>query len=481
MKVLLINPTWKSVYGNFVAAAEVAVLHPPLGLCYLASALEKHGHEVKIIDSEAIDSMEELDNIIKSWNPQLIGFTCTLPQINETIRLAQHIKNISNAVLAIGGPHITVLNRDPFIKSSIFDYGVIGEGEETFPELVNAIEQNKEIRDIRGIIYKNKAGEIVKTEPRSINNYLDKLPFPNRKLLDLDRYRMSVVGKGLVRISTIMSTRGCPFKCLYCPETALFPSFRVRSKENVCDEIEECTALGIKHFYFVDLTMTANKKVVAELCNEIIRRNIRITWECHTRVDCVDKDILSLMKKAGLVRVSYGVETGDEEILKKINKEVSFQQIKDAFRISKGLGLETRASAIIGHPGETKKTVMKTLRFMRRLKNCDQLYLYINVPYPGTPLYEMAKKGENGLKLISEDYSKYIRYSTPVIEVNNLKRKDIINYQRLGFLIFYFTPRRIWYNLTRAGLKAGIRNSIAFFNSVVLGRKKKSGVFQSRA
>jgi len=174
------------------------------------------------------------------------------------------------------------------------------------------------------------------------------------------------------------------------------------------------------------------------------------------------------MKKAGFIRISFGIESGCPKVLKHIQKGVNLQDYAKACRIAEKLGIEIRSSVMLGHPYETQKTAMETLHFIKKLKSCKQIYINIAVPYPGTKLYEMAKKGEGGLRLLTDDFSQYKRYGSAVISVNDLQPKDLIRLQRKGFMMFYFTPGRIWYNIRRAGLKAAIRNAWAFLKSVVL-------------
>lgn len=207
------------------------------------------------------------------------------------------------------------------------------------------------------------------------------------------------------------------------------------------------------------------KSHIIGVCDEIIRRKIKITFEGWTRANTVDEKILSRMKDAGLVRLSFGIESADLEILKIIKKEVRIEEVKKAYKIAKKLGLETRGSVMIGLPGETKETVRRTINFVKNLKELDHLYLNIAMPYPGTELREMALRSDYGLRLISKDYTDLCRYDNAVMEVNDLKHDDLIRLQRRGLLLAYLTPRRIWYNLTRAGVKAGLLNAMVFFSS----------------
>ena len=467
MKIALVEPPWAEVYGSYKSAAKIGNCFPPLGLIYIASVLEKNNHSVKIIDSE----IEELDldgtvNEIRKFKADIVGITATTPIFHVAKKLAKKIKNELKLPVIIGGPHITVMPEET-MKEEIFDYGVYGEGEETFLELVNSLENKKRLDDIMGIIFR-KNGKIVINKPRPFNQKLDDLPIPNRKLLKIDKYLWSVPEKGIVKFTTIMGSRGCPFDCIFCSQRTMFGTkIRFRSIKNIIEEIEYITNnLVIKHFQFIDDTLTLNKERLKEMCNLILQKKLDITWEGWTRANTVDEETLRLMKRAGFVRVSFGIESGNPHILKVIKKGVELDDITRAYKLAKKVGLETRGSVIIGNPDETKKTLWDTLKFIRKLKYCDQIYLNIATPYPGTKLYDYAINNEKGMRLLTRDFSEYRRYGDAVVEVNDLSSKDLSRYQKIGFLMFYLTPGRIYYNLKRAGFKAGFKNALAFVRSV---------------
>lgn len=469
MKLILIHPPWADVYGNYKAAAKVGVLYPPLGLCYLASSLEKGGHDVKIIDAE-VEGMDipKLLKIVKSYSPDLVGITSTTPIFHQAKKLAEGIKKEMSIPIVIGGPHTTVMPEQSMAACNAFDYGIYGEGERTISEFTHALEDGETLNNIEGLLFRAN-GKVVKNKPVKFEPNLDAIPFPNRSLLDIDKYLWSVPKKGIVKFTTIMTSRGCPFNCIFCSQRTMFgTNVRYRTPGNILDEIEHIVNdLKINHIQFIDDTLTLKKDRVYEICKGILERGINVTWEGWTRANSVDEEMLRLMKRAGFIRVAFGIESGNPDILKVVKKGVTLEQVKNAFKIAKKVGLETRGSVMLGHPYETKKTAMDTLNFIKNLKDCDQVHLNITTPYPGTELYRIAQNSEGGMRLLTNDFSEYKRYGDAVIEVNDLTREDLIRYQRKGFLMFYLKPRRIWYNLKRAGLKAGVKNSIAFLKSII--------------
>ncbi|MCK4827524.1 radical SAM protein, partial [bacterium] len=213
-------------------------------------------------------------------------------------------------------------------------------------------------------------------------------------------------------------------------------------------------------------------------CKAIHDAKLEFTWEGWTHAGTIDEEMLSAMKGAGLVRLSFGIESGDQEILKVIKKNVTLDQIRNAYRMSAKVGIETRGSAMLGHPYETKASAWRTIKFVRSIKELKQIFLNIACPYPGTELYDYAVSGRGGMRLLTSDYSQYKRYGAPVIEVGDMNAKDLKRTQTLGLLYFYLTPSRIWYNVfKRAGIRAGLRNVGAFGLGIVksfLSRSKYS-------
>jgi radical SAM superfamily enzyme YgiQ (UPF0313 family) len=245
---------------------------------------------------------------------------------------------------------------------------------------------------------------------------------------------------------------------------------RWRSITNVIGEISDLVENhGVKHIAFMDENFFLNHKRVHEFADAVKEAKLKFTWEGMGLAAAVNREVMARMKESGLVRVSFGIESGNEEILKLVKKPATFDQIIEAYKIAAEFGIERRGSAIIGHPGETKKTAMDTINFLVDLKDCQQVYLNIATPYPGTELWDSAVNGKNGMRLLTDDFSRYQRYGEPVIEVNDLKAKDLVRLQRWGLLKFYMQPHRIFYNMKRAGAMAGINNAFAFATSIVRG------------
>ena len=478
MNILLVAPTWLDVYGNYKTAAKLGCVSPPLGLIYLGGAILAAGSNCKIVDMESEGFVtHDLISVIKEYSADLIGISATTPVINNAKTLAREIKeNFPDKLVCIGGAHSTVVGRQLIENCKYFDFQIVGEGEVTIREIINSLESGKSLDSIDGVIF--RYGEkIVENNKRSLIDDLDAIPMPARHLLKTHLYHHYLPGKGLVSYTGIFTSRGCPFHCTFCSQHTMYGRrMRWHSIKRIIAELKEITdKLAIKHVIIMDETMTLKKDRMLKLCQAIKEEGLEFTWEGWTHARTVDEELLAAMKSVGLIRLSFGIESGDPEILKNIKKDVTLEQIRNAYKIAARVGIETRGSAIIGHPFETRKSAWRTIKFIRSIKECQQIFLNVACPYPGTELYDYAVNGKGGMKLLTTDYSKYKRYGDPIISVNDLGPKDLKRLQSIGLLYFYLTPRRILYNVfRRAGFKVGVVNVLAFIHSILNAVTKKS-------
>jgi radical SAM superfamily enzyme YgiQ (UPF0313 family) len=444
----------------------------PLGILYVAAVLEQQGHEVAVLDGD-IDQVGPLETVdyVNRWKPDLVGVSAHTPTYSVARRILVRLKKeCPGAITVLGGYHLTALPHQTMAECDA-DLGVYGEGEQTIVELVAALECGKGLEAVNGILYRLD-GTVHITPPRAPIEDLDTLPFPARHLLRYPQYVWSVPGRGLMPVTTVVTQRGCPFRCVFCAVRMMFPKVRYRRPERVVDELEHIVEeLGIRHVQFSDDTLTLKADKVVAMCDEIQRRNLEFTWEGYTRADLISKGLLKRMKEAGLVRISFGLESGDQRILDAIRKDTTLEQYRQAYAWCNELGLETRCSLMLGNPFETRETVKRTVDFACSL-DVYQAYINIATPYPGTALLDMARNGHGGLRLLTEDWSEYRRYGNAVMEMNDLTRQDLIRLQRKAYLRFYVRPGVVWKNIRRAGWRAAINNAVAFAMSVFkpLGR-----------
>lgn len=455
MRIMLLYPTWTCTYGIFSHFARRAGMWPPLNLAYLAAIAQKNGHTVRIIDGEAERvSPPKMISQTSHFKPDIIGITATTPFYHIAVELARGLKQDNNATpIIIGGPHITILKEKAF--SNYFDYAFIGESDRSWEIFLKHYEEGKDISNIKGLFYRKSGGFVFTGMPDVIDD-IDSIPFPARHLLKIERYKQGTL-HGRKNFTSIMTSRGCPFKCIFCSTEVFGYRLRRRSLQSVIDEIKSViSSFSIRHFYIADDTLTLDRNYMLEFCARLEKENISITFEGGTRANCVDEELMSAMAKNGLIRLAFGLESVDAHIRKIIKKEIPLESYAKANKLANKYGVETVNSTILGLPGETRLTAERTLTYLRNAREIKQAHFSIATPYPGTELYEMAKRGDHGLKLLSEDFSKYRRYGSPVIEVNDLTSKDLLELQNDGFLRIYSAPWRLIPMLRKHGLIGGL-------------------------
>jgi len=443
MKILLINPPYhkKKIFRK--SMEEVGALLPPLGLAYIAAVLEKHGNKVKIIDGPVLTTRKDYDynelrTDIESFQPDIIGVTATSPQIKDAINTIDLAKEINKDIITfLGGPHITAL---PKILSKIenLDFGIYGEGEFTFLDIIKRIEKKEKLEGLNGLIWREN--NEVKYLLREHIKDLDTLPFPARHLLPMELYRPSPANYRRLPATQIMTSRGCPYSCVFCHKPIFGKQFRPHSAKRVLDEIEHLiTKYGIKDIQIFDDTFTMNKERAEEICKGIIERKLDIVWNCMTRIDRVDPDLLKIMKRAGCYEIGYGVESGSERILKLIKKYTSKDAIKKAFEWTKEEDIEIRAFFMIGFPTETREDILETISFAKEL-NPDIAQFMVTTPYPDTELWELCKQyGEINIGDWS-NFTFYAPQSAPFTPFS-LKKDEIDELYSKAIKSFYLRPR----------------------------------------
>ena len=453
MKVALIFPTWTDTYGGYAVFARKAAGWPPLNLCIVASLAEKEGHDVIIIDSESKRySLEDTIEELKEYNPDFIGFTANTPFYHVASDWAEKIKESFPSVpIAIGGQHITVLKEEALLSG--FDVGFIGEAEEAFPSFLKKYEENRNIwewaGEISGLIYRKKDGTLGNTGQANPAYDVDELPIPSRHLLDNSLYTLGTEKRGVQRMTSIQTVRGCPFKCTFCSTKVFGRSFRRRNPKLVLEEIVDCyNDFGVHHFMFLDDTLTMHKKHIIDICDEILsakesgRIPETISFEGSTRANVVDEDIAKKLSEAGFVRLSFGLESVDTVVRKLMKKQVKIPTYTKAYELTNKYGIETVTSAMIGQPGDNHESIKKTLSFLRWAKLIKRANLSIAVPYPGTEIYEWAKEEKYGLKLLEPDFRKWRRYNVATMQVGGLSPDDLVEYQNDAYASIYMAPWR---------------------------------------
>lgn len=441
MRILLINPSQKNVYGTPIKPS-----YAPLGLLYIAACLEKEGHKLEFLDFDNDDlDKNKFGKYVLNFKPNIIGLTATTSTIKHTKKLAEDIKKILDIPIIVGGIHATIEPED-VLKCKAIDFAIIGEGEITITELINKLqENNSEFHKVKGISYRDNNGKIILTKPRPLIENLDFLPLPARHLLK-NEYTPPDALK--TPVASIFTSRGCPGRCTYCCTKNIFgQKLRFRSVKNIVDEIEFLLNKKIKEIHIMDDNFTVWKERVLKFRDEIIKRGIKTTFVFSNglRADKIDEDILKALKDIGVLSVGFGVESGNQKILDNIKKDINLDTVREAYKLSKKFGFETWGFFIVGLPGETKETVRDTIEFAKEIDPDFAKFLILK-PYPGSEVFERLNK-EN--LIFDFDYNNYGVYTQPVHELKNLSAKDMIKLQKKAFREFYLRPKKILQHLLR--------------------------------
>ena len=474
MKILFLYPKWTGDYTGIAKyfAKRSGGTYPPLNLALLAAIAENAGNDVEIIDAEALKlSASELVNQALKKNADLIMLTGMSPFFHLTVEVASKLKAAGlKTPIGIGGQHITIVEEKGF--NEVFDFGFVGEGEESWPVFLDAFNGKCDFSEVPGLIYRRDR-EVKKNQRGNANRNLDIYPWPARHLLPMDKYRLGTL-RGRLPFTTIQTIRGCPWKCIFCASDQL-ETTRIarRSVDSVMQEIEHVTKeYDVRHIMIVDDVLTLQRKRTIEFCEAIIERKINITFEGSTRANLVDDNLLGLMKKAGLIRLSFGLETVDEEMRKTMNKKVPMEAYEEANALCNKHDIEALNSVMVGLPGETRENVRKTLKFLRKSKDVKQANFAIATPYPGTAFYDMAVGSTEGVDLLIDDYSQYKRYGQAVTQIGELSPEDLVELQNEGFVSVYSAPWR-WIPVLRKNGVIGLLLTFVRLFKLLLSRTRR--------
>lgn len=450
---------------------------PPLGLMYLASHLRDHrDHTIQIIDMRpTLMTPQGAADIAEDFQPDIIGISSLSLEESILHQTAAAIKKSGlTCPIIAGGPHVNAAQND-VLNDPHIDFLVLGEGELTLPELVDAILTNThEFDAIRGIVFRRN-GRPVTTPSRAFIETLDDILFPSWDLIDLPTYYRlprfmrfrPVSGEPFMQI---MSSRGCPFHCIYC-HAIMGKRFRARSAENVFQEIQTLhDRYGIKEFEFVDDCFNLDRQRVIDLCTKIIQSPLRITmcFPNGLRGDLLDKEILLLLKKAGTTEISFAPETGSARIQKLIRKNADLKKLQDAITDAAKAGIHAHGFFMLGFPTETQEDLMMTLDFVKKTRLHTADFFIVNV-FPHTQLYQMVQ--DLG-KTLPHDYSS-VDFHNAQLNISEVSNAQLLSYQKKFFFAFYLNPLRMIRLFTSPAIKKRYIPYYAwlFFNRAVLRRR----------
>lgn len=438
--IIFVNPplTLEERYGKLSAGGSLLA---PLGLAILAAITRDGGYKTEIIDASALKlSNNEAVNEILRREPKYVGITATTIAVHNAAALAYELKKKRNGIITIlGGPHISSIPEDTLIRFPQFDIGVIGEGDTTIIEMIRALEGKKDLGAVRGIIIRDNKG-LKLTEPRELFFDLDSLPFPAWDLLpNLTQYYRPAANSFYRLPSTGMVTsRGCPGRCIFCDRTVSGNRLRMYSASYLIGMVKHLYSnYGIRDIIFHDDNFIAFKKRLIEFCGMLKKEGLKLSWSCTARVDMVSPGILKMMKEAGCWQIAYGIESGSQEVLDFLKKGITLEQVKYALKCTREAGIMNRGYFMIGVPTETASTIRKTIDFLLELK-LDDFHMSMYTPHPGTEI----SKSINKYGTVDNDWRKFGGWH-PVFIPKDLTKEQLLSYHKLAFRKFYFRPRII--------------------------------------
>jgi radical SAM superfamily enzyme YgiQ (UPF0313 family) len=463
MKVLLINPRQYFKQGN-IWKSVMGCIHP-IGLAQLAAFLRQNNVKVKILDLNAEYSPETgieklINDAVQEFGvPEFTGITATTNTYFQAIETAKIVKAaIPKTFLVFGGVHATIL-PDDFLKHDFIDFCVRGEGEFPFYELITG----KDKASILSLSYRSNT-KFIHNAPRPVLDDINTLPMLAYDLLPMVNYRPSLGSCKMLPAIGMITSRGCPGKCTFCYGQLFGKKIRYRSAEKIIDEIKYLIAnYGIKEISFYDDTFSAIKPNLIKFCNLLVQENIKITWSCFSRTDYVNSEILKLMKMAGCHQICFGVESGDQGILDNIQKNTSLKTAKHAIELTRAAGIETRATFMLGNPGETMETMKKTYNFAIEI-NPDIALFNITTPFPGTAMFDWASK--NGY-INTFNWSDY-DLSKPIMDIPGLKPIAIENCYKEFNRKFYLRPSYLLKRLLQLTSFSQLKVSLRAFYSICI-------------
>jgi len=440
----------ETMWGELAAVGSIL---PPLGLCYLAAIARDQGWDTIIIDCYA----EKLSTLaagkkISAFAPDIVGITSTTEEIDAAARLAATLKQRSpDSLIVVGGVHVTSLPRETLERYPQFDVAFIGESEATLPEFLEAYCKGRSFTPIAGLALRRPAANNLSGRDQSSAVYLtparppiedlDDLPLPAFDLLPpLDRhYRPAIYNYQRLPAAGLVTSRGCPGKCSFCDRSVFGNRLRMLSADRILDIIRELkNRYAIREICFYDDTLVAHRKRFEALCKRLIAEKIDITWSCNARADMVDPERLHLMRRAGCWQISYGIESGDQDLLDVLRKRISLTQVEKAVAWSRAAGLTVKGYYMIGIPGETHASLQKTEQHLLWLPLDDILLEYFT-PFPGSELYDQLLAQDEDLPDWSDLNTFELAYVPQGLDPHTLKTA----YKRI-LKKFYLRPRIIW-------------------------------------
>ncbi|HPA44135.1 MAG TPA: radical SAM protein [bacterium] len=426
-------------YGDLSGAGSGA---SSLGILTLAAVVRAGGRRVSVLDASAENlSFQQALNRVEALGPRIVGLSITTLSVLPAQQFAKELKDRrSDLTVLIGGPHATAVPEQTLQSGNHFDVAVIGEGEQTLPDLLGVLIDGGDLSKVRGIVYRDSQGKIIRTENRETIVDLDSLPFPAWDLLSgfPQAYNPPYFKVRRLPSTSLVTSRGCPYTCIFCDTSVFGDRVRGYSPEYLLEMIRHLvTDYRIRDLTFEDDTFMLLPRRLQAICEALIRSNLRLSWSCNSRVDLVKPDLLDLMRRAGCWHISFGIESGSQAILDRLGKRITLAQIEEAVRITRRAGIRAKGFFIVGSPGETIETLEQTDELMHRLPLSDVSVMCMT-PFPGSPLSQEASL----YGTMDNDWA-CMNLIEPAFVPHGLTKEDLRAWHSRLLREFYKQPR-IW-------------------------------------
>lgn len=466
MKILLIEPPAVSKFGNsriFGASGSNKgdIRRPPLDLMMISGYLRKEGYDNILLDANSSRrTIDDVKVIISQTSPDIIFFSTSTNTIYKDLLIARVAKEVSPSIITVAiGTHVSALPEDTFNESEYLDVIIYsGEWEQVS---LNIVKNLSNLEGAKGIFFRKESGEIIKTDLQTPMQNLDDLGFPSHDKLEKDLYRDPTIRR--FPKTMVMGQKSCISNCSFCCQPAFFgsPVLRKRSVGHFIEELKWVQQLGFREAMFNDATLTADMEWATSLFEGMLRNAIDLVWNCSTRADRVNREILKLMKRAGCHTISIGMESANATVLKNIRKNVTPQQIREAVRLIREEGMDSLVFCVIGFPGETRESILETISFLKTL-NTIYITLGIATPVPGTDFYRYLE--ENNY-LHTKDWSLYDPLRKPIFSYPWLSSDEMYYYSTYGIRSFYLRPNYILDRILSIRNSADVKRYLSNFRS----------------
>lgn len=467
MKVVLINPptSFEQIYGDWDLSA-LDTYTPPLGILHIASYIRKYRHVLRIFDLQLPHyKMETAIDQILSYRADAVGLTAMTSNCLNALKIAKYIKKADPSLpIILGGSHISAVPVETMERFAEIDYGVIGEGEVSFLELLENIRDGRSVENVKGVVWRRGDGRVVVNSPRAPIENLDDLPFPAWDLLNgfPENYPSSLLEAKRLPSTSIMTSRGCPFQCTFCDHRVFGSRVRHFSTEYTLAMMRHLRSeYGIKDLMILDDNFLIDKNKLFEICDRMISENMDFTWYCMGHEKSMTDDRLSKIKKAGCWFIEIGIESGNDGMLQRIKKGTTKAGVREAVKRAKKAGLKVKGNFIFGFPGETAETLAETTKFALDLEIdfFQQNFLTI---WPGCEMSDEISRGPQDASQVDNDWGKLAHQRVTFVP-SGMTRNQLVKASKEAFRRFYVRPRIIMSLIPRLASWRGIKFGLISF------------------